>query len=112
MRSKRHFEQDAAHQNVRICKYHGDNGVFRSQEFRTELATLGLTMTFSDVGAHHQNGVAEKRAIMTIFYRVISMLLHAAIHWPDQTSESLWPFAVDYGVHLCRGLLLLKSLPA
>ena len=93
------FEQDARSQNVTIRKYHGDNGVFKAQMFREELDALGQTITFSGVGAHHQNGVAE-RAIMTIFYRARSMLLHAAIHWLEATDESLWPFAVDYAVHL------------
>ena len=99
LRSKRRFEQDARGHNVRVKKYHGDNGVFTAKEFQDELAALGQLMTYSGVGAHHQNGVAE-RAIMTIFYRARSMLLHASIHWPEATSEALWPFAVDYAVHL------------
>jgi hypothetical protein len=28
------------------------------------------------------------------------MMLHAAMKWPDSTNENLWPFAVNYAVHL------------
>jgi hypothetical protein len=28
------------------------------------------------------------------------MMLHAAIHWPEEADLTLWPFALDYAVHL------------
>jgi len=32
------------------------------------------------------------------------MLLHAAIHWPHAVTLDLWPFAVDYAVHIWNRL--------
>ena len=29
-----------------------------------------------------------------------AMLLHAAIHWPKETTLDLWPMAMDYAVYL------------
>ena len=55
--------------------------------------------SLSGVGAHHQNGVAE-RAIATIIGRARAMILHAAIHWPGETHTDLWPLAIDYAVYL------------
>jgi hypothetical protein len=57
------------------------------------------TIHFSGVGAHHQNGIAE-RAIFTIPESARAMILHAAIHWPEETTMDLWPLAMDYAVHL------------
>lgn len=99
IRSKRKFEQEAGLSNISVKRYHGDNGIFKSAEFKEETTQLGQAISFSGVGAHHQNGKAE-RAIKTIFFRARSMMLHASMNWPDSTNESLWPFAVEYAVHL------------
>ncbi len=32
------------------------------------------------------------------------MLLHAAIHWSDHVTLDLWPFAMEYAVHLWNRL--------
>jgi len=45
-------------------------------------------INFSGVGAHHQNGVAE-RAIKTITQLAWATLLHATIMWPDQVNLEL-----------------------
>jgi hypothetical protein len=99
VRSKRKFEQESGLSNVTIKRYHGDNGIFKSAEFIAETDCLGQDITFSGVGAHHQNGKAE-RVIKTIFFRARSMMLHASLHWPESAHEDIWPFAVDYAVHL------------
>jgi hypothetical protein len=99
IRSKRRFEQEAGLNNVSIKRYHCDNGVFKAVEFLNEMEQLGQTITFSGVGAHHQNGKAE-RAIKTMFFRARTMMLHASLTWPDSTHENLWPFAVEYADHL------------
>ena len=52
-------------------------------------------MDYSGVGAHHQNGVAEG-AIHIISYRARTLMVHAAIHWPEESDPGLWPFAMDY----------------
>jgi transposase InsO family protein len=99
VQSKRKFEQEAGLSNASITRYHGDNGIFQSAKFKEETTELGQVISFSGVGAHHQNGKAE-RAIKTIFFRARSMMLHASLNWPDSTNKNIWPFAVNYAVHL------------
>jgi hypothetical protein len=65
----------------------------------TELAKFHQTIKKAGVGAHHQNGVAE-RNIQTIMAMARTMMLHAAICWPETAEASLWPMAVNYAVHI------------
>ena len=64
-----------------------------------EIQKEGQTITFSGVGAHHQNGVAE-RAIRTVVTKARTMLLHAQLRWPDQTPVDLWPMAMQHASYL------------
>ena len=32
------------------------------------------------------------------------MLIHAALHWPENTDTSLWPFAMEYAAYLYNRL--------
>jgi hypothetical protein len=68
-------------------------------------------LTFSGVGAHHQNGVAEL-AISTVTQWARSMLLHQALHWPDESRLDLWPFALEHAVYLWNHLPRKDSLIA
>ncbi|MGH3053526.1 MAG: hypothetical protein ACRDL7_00935 [Gaiellaceae bacterium] len=99
LRSKLLFERMSANNGVHIKNYCGDNGVFASKDFRGELALQKQGLTLSGVGAHHQNGVAE-RAIQTVTAHARIMMLHAALRWPSTTDASYWPFALDYAAHL------------
>lgn len=109
IRSKHRFERHAIQGGVPILGYRGDNGIYRSQEFRTDLANSQQVIEFSAVGAHHQNGIAE-RAIRTISDSARAMLIHAMIHWPHETSLDLWPFAVEYAVFLYNHMPRRDSL--
>ena len=79
----------------KVTSYHGDNGVFKAKEFTDALATDEQELTYSGVGAHHQNGVAE-RAIRTVTERARAMMQHSFLHWPDEFQVELWPFALDH----------------
>ena len=57
------------------------------------------TIRFSAVGAKWKNGSAEN-AIKIVTNRARTMMIHAAIHWPEVDDKSMWPFAVSYAVHL------------
>jgi hypothetical protein len=83
---------------VSIQQYNGDNGVFKAASFAESLESKGQTINFSGTGAHHQNGVAE-RSIRTSTERARTLMVHAAIHWPEQVDANLWPFALDYAVY-------------
>ncbi len=93
MRAKLAFEAEAARHGVTIKHYHADNGLFRSKPFQEALHQRGQTITFTGVGAHHQNGIAEKR-IGDLTRRATTLLLHAQRRWPDAITTHLWPYAL------------------
>ena len=82
LRSKYSFELEGEATNHTIRHYHGDNGVYKSKEFREDLATRYQVMTYSEVGVYGQNGVVE-RAIQTVVNSARTMMLHQALLWPD-----------------------------
>ena len=73
--------------------------MFTAQQFVDEIHKNEQRLTFSGVGAHHQNGVAE-RAIGTIVRRARTQLLHAQLRWSEQTPTSLWPMSMLHAVFL------------
>ena len=96
--AKRSVERDALHDGVIIKKYQADNGIFDSKAFEEALLNeddADQLLKLSGVGAHHQNGVAE-RAIGTVSNMARALLLHVRMHWPDEFDAGLWPFALDY----------------
>ena len=96
---KRKFERILDIHGHKAKTYLGDNGVYRSKEFMNELHKLGQEIHFCGVGAHHQNGVAE-RAIRTVSDSARTLMLHAALRWPEEVSQDLWPMAMEYAVFL------------
>ncbi len=108
--SKRAFERVCGENGVKVKKFRADNHPFGSEAFRKALEEDDQSITFSGVGAHHQNGVAEN-AVGTTTRWARSMMLHAMIHWPEQSDTKLWAFALDHAVWLWnhipkRGTLL------
>ena len=65
IQSKVTFEREAWSAGVSINDYLSDNGIYTCVKFTRELAKHGHGLKKSGVGAHHQNGVAE-RAIKTV----------------------------------------------
>jgi hypothetical protein len=84
---------------------------FNSTEFKADLTAKEQSLSLSGVGAHHQNGVAE-RAIQTVTQWARAMLLHQVLHWPDQAQLDLWPFAMEHAVYLWNHLPKKDSLLA
>lgn len=97
IRGKLLFEREAADVGVSIKSYHSDNGVFNSEEFKSHCSEQNQKLTFSGVGAHHQNGVAE-RSIQTISNMARANMIHANIMWPDKAFTDLWPQAMSYAI--------------
>jgi len=91
--AKHAFERFAAANNVSILHYHADNGRFSESKFIDDVNLKGQTITFSGVGAHHQNGVAERR-IRDLQDNARAMLIHAYRRWPDAINVHLWPYAL------------------
>ena len=99
IKSKHKFEQEALEAGVVVRAYRTDNGIFTKEQFLNELIENGQGITVSGVGAHHQNGVAE-RAIRTTVTKSRTMLLHAMLRWPEQTSSDFWPMAMQHASYL------------
>jgi hypothetical protein len=108
LKTKHNFEKIATDNGVRITRYHADNAHFGARNFRAGLEIQNQELSLSGVGAHHQNGVAE-RAIQTSTKWARTILLHAILHWPHVTAQTnvlqLWPFAMDHSIHVWNNLL-------
>ena len=81
-------------------EYFSDSGTaFTSKAFTAHLREYRQIIKFAGTSAHHANGPAE-RSIRTVMSISRTMMLHAAIHWPEMADATLWPMAVDYAVYL------------
>jgi hypothetical protein len=100
---KRAFERFAACHGALIKQYRGDNHPFSAQEFLDELELCEQDITYSGVGAHFQNGVAE-RALQTVTSWARAMMMHQLLHWPEQFDPALWPFALEHAVFLWNNM--------
>ena len=101
LKGKHKIEYDFNTIGRKVLQYHSDNGIFKSKEFQPVLKMHNQTIDFSGVGAHHQNGVAE-RAIRTIVEWARTLIIHRAMHWPEEARLDLWPFAMNYSVWLWK----------
>ena len=102
--SKRLVEHEALECGITVKKCHANDGVFKAHEFKEALEDDHQIITKSGVGAHHQNGVAE-RAIGAIQSMAHVMLLHLQLHWPNKFDASSWLLALDYAAHIHNHLL-------
>ena len=93
LEAKNAFERFASANNVHIQHYHADNGRFAEPTSVNDINSKGQTISFSGVGAHHQNGVAERR-IRDLQDGARAMLIHAYRRWPNAISVNLWPYAL------------------
>jgi len=91
-----------------VQHYHGDNGVFTAKEFQEDLDKEQQGITLSGIGAHHQNGIAE-RAIRTMVTKARVLLLHVMLRWPEITTSDLWPMAIQHAEYLCNRILRTES---
>jgi hypothetical protein len=83
--SKHRLESLARQEGIFIKTYHADNGFFALNAFKEDCASLDQRYSFSGVGAHHQNGIAE-RSIKTVAQWARAILLHFAHHWPAKAN--------------------------
>ena len=101
--AKHAFEHLAAQHGVQILHYHCNNGRFADKAFVDDVRAGHQTITFCGVGAHHQNGVAERR-IRDITENTRTSLLHAAHRWPKAIATNLWPQAIKHVVNVRNSL--------
>jgi hypothetical protein len=98
LQGKHSFENFGDQYGIKFKSYHADNQPFNSAEFLEDLELQNQTITFSGVGAHHANGVAE-RTLKTVTTWARTMLMHMLIHWPEEFRQDLWPFAMNHAAH-------------
>ena len=101
--AKHAFECLAEQHGVRILHYHCDNGRFADKAFVDDVRAAHQTITFCSIGAHHQNGIAERR-IRDITENARKSLLHAAHRWPKAIASNLWPQAIKHVVNVRNSL--------
>ena len=82
---------------MKIEGYRADNGIFNSKKCIQDCEGQNQTLDFYGVEAHHQNGVAQ-RLIQTVTNMDRTLLIDAAIHWPDKVDLNLWPLAMNHAV--------------
>jgi hypothetical protein len=101
LKARESFELMCHDHGVIPQAYHSDNGssFTSSAGFTTRLCEFAQVTSFAGAGEHHHNGTAEQ-AIQTIMNMSHTMMLHAAIHWPDVANSTLWPMAIAHAVYL------------
>ena len=97
--AKEGFERMALDYGVNIESYHTDNGIFKSQAYVKHLHDNNQSIRYSGVGAKWQNGAAEN-AIRIVVTKARTMMIHAAMMWPEVEDSSLWPLAVSHAAYL------------
>jgi hypothetical protein len=83
--------------------YHTNNAPFYAEEFVRDCTNKEQKIDYSAMGAHHQNGMAE-RAIHTVTLWARTMMLHQVLHWPSETHLDLWPFALNQAIYLWNNM--------
>ena len=63
------------------------------------------TINFCGVGAHHHNGIVERR-IQNITKIARMILLRAQRYWPEYVNTMLWLFAVKVDIEILNLLQL------
>ena len=97
--AKTSFERMARDVGVTIEEYHTDNGIYSCQAYVKELADNDQHIRYSGVGAKWQAGAAEG-AIRIVVTKARTLMIHAALHWPEEEDETLWPLALSHAAHL------------
>ena len=77
----------------KVTHYHAENGVFASHDWRNHCSDNMQQLTFTAVGAHHMNRVAEAK-IKQLQSLARTMMIHANQRWPTAINANLWPHAI------------------
>ena len=110
LKSKISFETFAESYDRNIRHIHSDNGIFSSKSFVNHCKKKRQRQSFCGVGAHHQNGSAERYiGITTTKARI--MLIDAMHKWLTMITFEFWPFALSYAPTLRRGHMLRQGPP-
>ena len=90
---KADFERWYTTFEVKIYRYHAENGRFSEQRFRSAIEGSNQTKTNLGVVYHHQNAIVEI-IIQTITLGYRTLLIHAKIYCLYSTTTMLCPYAI------------------
>jgi hypothetical protein len=103
--AKSSFERHANKGGVSIISYHAENGQFADTWFQQAIKDSNHNITYCAVGAHHQNGIVERRIKeLTLISR--TLLLHGKWQLPNYISTMMWPFALKEAAYHLNWLSL------
>ena len=108
IKGKEQYEQHMKDLGHNVQAYHADNGIFAANKWRQHCRNRGQALTFAGVGAHHQNGVAERK-IRDLQDLARAMLLHAQDKWPGAITSNLWPYAIRMANDLNNNTPLIRD---
>ena len=107
---KKVFKKYARDRGVQIRHYHADNGIFKSKVWVLDCQLSRQRITYAGVGAHHQNGVAE-RIIRVLQDLTRTQLIHANQRWPAAITAHLWPYALILACEAWNESPNMKDMP-
>ena len=81
LNAKHAYERKAKEHGVTVRGYHADNLRFNDNKFTGDCINAGQRISFCGVGAHHQNGVVERKN-RELIEGARTVLLHAQRKWP------------------------------
>jgi hypothetical protein len=87
-----------------VEEYLTNNAPVHAAEFLCDIENKGQKIKYSGIGAHHQNGKAERSICTVVSQWARAMLLHHTLHWPEEARLDLWPFALDQSVYLWNNM--------
>ena len=70
----------------RVMAYHADNGRYAETAFRKDATDNAQQLSYCGVGAHSQNGIAERR-IKSLSEDARTMLAHGMQLWPQAITK-------------------------
>ncbi len=108
IKSAMKLEASARDEGFKIKKYHSDNGIFSSNEFKAHCDRQQTKYSFSGVGEKHMNGIAE-RNIKTVAQWARANMLHLAHSWPQYADSKYWPQAINYATWVFNNLPNMES---
>jgi hypothetical protein len=84
---------------VDVMGYYTDNGIYTSKVYVENLAENQQSVIHSRVGAKWQNTVAEGANRMVVS-KARTLMIHAALHWPEEEDKTLSPLSLNHAAHL------------
>lgn len=84
-----------------VLGHHMDNNIYTSKAHVENLVKNQQSIRYSGVGAKWQNGVAEG-AIGMVVSKARTLMIHTALHRPEEEDETLWLLSLSHDAHLCN----------